>query len=294
MKALVFPGQGAQYVGMGKDLCSAHKDAKLLFDRADATVGWSLSDIMFEGSAEDLVQTRVTQPAIFLESIAKFYSGDIDLGESMGVAGHSLGEFTALVAARVLEFEDALLLVQERALAMQEACELAQGAMAAVLGLEDSVVEAVCDGIDDVVPANYNTIGQLVISGSQKGVLSAKASLEEAGARRVVLLEVGGAFHSPLMKHAEERLARAIERTDFHEAKIPVYQNVDASPYTDAVDIKNNLLAQLTSPVRWTNTILRMCQDGAKEFVEIGGRGSILGGMVKKIDRSVPCMNLEV
>lgn len=285
-KAYVFPGQGAQFIGMGKDLYDSNPEAKAIFDKADEILGYSISTIMFEGTVEELKQTKVTQPAIFIHSVAaKVALGD-DFNPDM-VAGHSLGEFSALVASGALDFESALKLVEQRALAMQAACEIEPSTMAAVLGLEDSQVEEVCNGIDDiVVPANYNCPGQLVISGSISGIDTACEQLKEAGARRALVLPVGGAFHSPLMEPARERLAAAIENTEFNTPSCPIYQNVTASGVTDKNEIKSNLIAQLTAPVKWTQSVQAMIADGGSTFIELGP-GKVLQGLVKKIDRSV-------
>ncbi len=285
-KAYLFPGQGAQYPGMGKLLYERFDAAKQMFDQADAILGFELSEIMFEGTEEELRQTKITQPAIFVHSViaAKMLGEDFRPGM---VAGHSLGEFSALTAAGALSFEDGLKLVLQRALAMQRATEMTESTMAAVLGLADEVVEKICEettGI--VVPANYNSPGQLVISGEIKAVEEAAIKLKEAGARRVVILKVGGAFHSPVMEPARQDLAQAIEETEFHKPVAPVYQNVTALPESDPEKIKRNLIAQLTSPVRWTQTIRRMIADGATEFYELGP-GNVLLGLLRKIDRSV-------
>ena len=290
MKAFVFPGQGAQFPGMGKDLYDNNPKAKALFDQADDILGFHLSKIMFEGSAEELKQTKVTQPAIFLHSVAAALVSD-DFNPDM-VAGHSLGEFSALVANGTLNFEDGLRLVSQRAMAMQKACELQESTMAAVLALPDETVEEVCGSIDDVVvAANYNCPGQLVISGSVKGVEIACEKLKEAGAKRALVLPVGGAFHSPLMEPAREELAAAIESTVFGTPKCAVYQNVDAKGHTDINDIKTNLVAQLTAPVRWTQSVQSMIADGASTFVECGP-GKVLQGLVKKIDGGVETTSL--
>ncbi|WP_258098108.1 ACP S-malonyltransferase [Marinoscillum pacificum] len=290
MKAFVFPGQGAQFPGMGKDLYDNNPKAKALFDQADDILGFHLSKIMFEGSAEELKQTKVTQPAIFLHSVATALVSD-DFNPDM-VAGHSLGEFSALVANGTLNFEDGLRLVSQRAMAMQKACELQESTMAAVLALPDATVEEVCGSIDDVVvAANYNCPGQLVISGSVKGVEIACEKLKEAGAKRALVLPVGGAFHSPLMEPAREELAAAIESTVFGTPKCAVYQNVDAKGHTDINDIKTNLVAQLTAPVRWTQSVQSMIADGASTFVECGP-GKVLQGLVKKIDGGVETTSL--
>lgn len=288
MKAYVFPGQGAQFEGMGKDMYETSDLAKSLFGQANEILGFSLSDVMFEGSAEDLKQTKVTQPAIFLHSIIRAkMAGDEFKPEA--VAGHSLGEFSALVAAGALSFEEGLKLVSKRALAMQAACEKTPGTMAAVLGLDDEIVEKVCGEIDEVVvAANYNCPGQLVISGSLTGVEVAAEKMKEAGALRAIMLPVGGAFHSPLMEPAREDLAKAIEEASFNAPICPIYQNVDAKPHTDPAEIKSNLMAQLTSPVRWTQTMKMMIADGVTEFIETGGNGKVLRGLVRKLDRKFP------
>jgi [acyl-carrier-protein] S-malonyltransferase len=289
--AYVFPGQGAQFIGMGKDLYDSNPKAQELFEQANAILGFSITGIMFGGTEEQLKQTNVTQPAIFLHSvIAALTAGD--LRPDM-VAGHSLGEFSALVANGTLAFEDALRLVAQRADAMQEACEANPSTMAAILGLDDAVVEQVCAGIEGevVVAANYNCPGQLVISGTLKGIEVACERMKEAGAKRAMPLPVGGAFHSPLMEPAREKLASAIEATDFRTPTCPVYQNVDAQPYTDPAQIKANLIAQLTAPVRWTQTVERMVADGAAKFVEVGP-GKVLLGLVKKISREAEVAKL--
>lgn len=290
MKAFVFPGQGAQFPGMGKDLYDNNPKAKELFDQADDILGFSLSKIMFEGSAEELKQTKVTQPAIFLHSVATALVSE-GFNPDM-VAGHSLGEFSALVANGTLNFEDGLRLVSQRAMAMQKACELQVSTMAAVLALPDEKVEEVCDAIDEVVvAANYNCPGQLVISGSVKGVEIACEKLKEAGAKRALVLPVGGAFHSPLMEPAREELAAAIENTVFGTPKCAVYQNVDAKGHSDVQEIKTNLVAQLTAPVRWTQSVQSMIADGATSFTECGP-GKVLQGLVKKIDSGVETASL--
>jgi [acyl-carrier-protein] S-malonyltransferase len=289
MKAYVFPGQGAQFEGMGKDLYESSEKAKALFEQADQILGYSLSQVMFEGSAEELKQTKITQPAIFLHSVIKAQLAADDF-QPDAVAGHSLGEFSALVANGVLTFEDGLKLVQKRALAMQQACEAVESTMAAIVGLEDEVVEKICSDIADevVVAANYNCPGQLVISGSIPGVEKAVEKLKEAGAKRAIILNVGGAFHSPLMEPAKEDLKAAIENTPFHKPNCPIYQNVDAQPETDPELIKLNLINQLTSPVRWTQTMLNMIADGVNEFVEVGGNGKVIRGMIRRVDRKMP------
>ncbi len=281
MKAYLFPGQGAQFTGMAKDIYDAKPKAKRLLDQANDLLGFDITNIMFNGTAEELKQTRVTQPAIFLHSVALALSAD-DFAPDM-VAGHSLGEFSALVANGALAFEDGLRLVYQRAMAMQKACERNPSTMAAVLGLEDKVVEDICAGIDEVVvPANYNSPGQLVISGTLKGIDLASEQLKAAGAKRVLPLQVGGAFHSPLMEPAREELASAIEATEFRTPSCPVYQNVNALPSTDVSDIRKNLIAQLTAPVRWTQSVQKMTADGATIFIECGP-GKVLQGLVKKI-----------
>ena len=284
MKAYVFPGQGAQFSGMGLDLYNQNDVAKELFDSANSILGFKITEIMFNGSAEDLKQTKVTQPAIFLHSaiLAKIL-GDNFKPEM--VAGHSLGEFSALVSTGVISFEDGLKLVSKRATAMQKACDIQKSTMAAVLGLEDSIVEKVCDSIDGVVvAANYNCPGQLVISGEINAINDACEKLKESGARRALVLPVGGAFHSPLMNPAKEELEKAINNTIFHKPSCPIYQNVTASAVMDENKIKTNLISQLTSPVRWTHTIQQMIEDGATEFIEVGP-GKVLQGLVKKINR---------
>lgn len=281
MKAFVFPGQGAQFSGMGKELYESSPAARNLFDKADEILGFEISKIMFEGSDEELRQTKVTQPAVFLHSVA----AAVALGEEFRpdmVAGHSLGELSALVAAGVLDFESGLRLVYARALAMQKACEAVPSTMAAVLGLTDEAVEGVCEGIEGVVAANYNCPGQVVISGTREAVQEACVKAKEAGAKRALPLAVGGGFHSPCMASAKEELQRAIEQTEFRAPRCPVYQNVDARPHTSPEEIKTNLIAQLTSPVRWTQSVLAMVADGAEEFVELGP-GKVLTGLVAKI-----------
>lgn len=291
-KAHVFPGQGAQFEGMGKELYESNAHARELFEQANELLGWRITEVMFSGTKEDLTQTKVTQPALFLESIIRATVA----GEAFrpdAVAGHSLGEFTALAAAGALSFSDALNLVSQRAFAMQKACEQTEGTMAAVLGMDDALVEEICASITEhiVVPANYNSPGQLVISGSKAGIEAAVTRLEEAGARRVVVLTVGGAFHSPLMQPAQEELARAINSTAFQQPRCPVYQNVHARPVSDPADIRQNLVAQLTAPVRWTQTIENMVADGMTEFVEVGGNG-VLRGLIRKINRDAVCSAL--
>ena len=283
MNAYVFPGQGAQFVGMGLDLYENDAQAQELFEQANDILGFSITDIMFEGTAEDLKQTKVTQPAIFLHSVILSKVLGEDFKPDM-VAGHSLGEFSALVANGTLNFEDGLKLVSQRAMAMQKACELQPSTMAAVLGLEDEVVEKICAEIPGiVVPANYNCPGQLVISGEVEAINVACERLKEAGARRALVLPVGGAFHSPLMEPAREELAAAIANTDFNEPNCPVYQNVTTTAVTGSNEIKENLIAQLTAPVKWTQSVQNMIGDGAKTFVEVGP-GKVLQGLVRKID----------
>lgn len=284
-KAYVFPGQGAQFSGMGKELYDNHSSAKELIDQSNDILGFDIKSIMFSGTDEQLKQTKVTQPAIFIHSVVAALTSE-DFNPDM-VAGHSLGEFSALVANGVLSFEDGLSLVSKRAMAMQKACEMQESTMAAVLGLEDEVVEKVCgetDGI--VVAANYNCPGQLVISGEVAAVNAACEKLKEAGAKRALVLPVGGAFHSPLMEPAREELADAIQNTNFNDPKCPVYQNVDAKGYSNVDDIKKNLVLQLTSPVRWTQSVQNMIADGASSFTECGP-GKVLQGLVKKVDRTM-------
>ncbi|MDZ4681232.1 MAG: ACP S-malonyltransferase [Saprospiraceae bacterium] len=289
MKAYIFPGQGAQFPGMGKDLYENSEQARSLFEQANDILRFRITDVLFEGSEEDLRQTKITQPAIFIHSCITAQLAGAAFQPDM-VAGHSLGEFSALVAAGALTFEDGLRLVQQRALAMQKACEAVEGTMAAILGLEDEVVEQVCSGITDeiVVPANYNCPGQLVISGSVPGIDLAIEKLTAAGALRAMKLAVGGAFHSPLMQPAQDELRAAIERTVFTTPVCPVYQNVHAQAETDPAKIRENLVAQLTAPVRWTQTMQNMIRDGVTAFVEVGGNGKVLQGLVKKIDRKFP------
>lgn len=285
MKAYIFPGQGAQFQGMGQDLYETSPLAKELFEKANEILGFSITDIMFNGSVEDLKQTKVTQPAIFLHSVILSKV----LGENFKpemVAGHSLGEFSALVANGVLTFEDGLRLVTKRAIAMQHACELEDSTMAAVLGLEDHLVEAICADVEGVVvAANYNCPGQLVISGETAAVEKACEKLKESGAKRALILPVGGAFHSPLMEPAREELAAAIEETTFSTPACPIYQNVTTFAVTEPENIKENLIFQLTAPVKWTQSVQNMIADGATEFIEVGP-GKVLQGLVKKIDRN--------
>lgn len=293
MTAYVFPGQGAQFSGMGKDLYDASAQAKELFQQANEILGFDISKIMFEGSADELKETKVTQPAIFLHSTILAHV----LGESFKpdmVAGHSLGEISALVANKTLKFEDGLKLVYKRALAMQKACEMQPSTMAAVLGLDDAIVEKICaetEGI--VVAANYNCPGQLVISGEVEAVEKACESLKEAGARRALMLPVGGAFHSPLMAPAGDELAAAIEETLFSNPICPIYQNVSTTAVTEPSEIKKNLIAQLTAPVKWTQSVQNMIKDGATHFIEVGP-GNVLQGLIKKIDRSAETSSAEI
>jgi [acyl-carrier-protein] S-malonyltransferase len=290
MKAYVFPGQGSQFTGMAKDIYDLNPKAKQILDQANDILGFKITDIMFTGSADELKQTKVTQPAIFIHSAALALSSD-NFTPDM-VAGHSLGEFSALVANKTLTFADALQLVYKRALAMQRACEINPSTMAAILGLDDKIVEEVCASIEEVVvAANYNCPGQLVISGSNKGIEIACEKLKAAGAKRALPLPVGGAFHSPLMEPAREELAAAIEATTFSNPICPVYQNVNAMPSSDVMVIKKNLIDQLTSPVRWTQSVQNMVKDGGKTFIECGP-GKVLQGLVKKIAPEVEAMSL--
>jgi [acyl-carrier-protein] S-malonyltransferase len=285
-KAYVFPGQGAQFVGMGKELYEGSDAARALFEQANEILGFRITDLMFSGTDEDLRQTKVTQPAIFLHSVLLAHTLGEEFAPDM-VAGHSLGEFSALVAAGALNFEDGLRLVSKRAQAMQKACEKEPSTMAAIIGLPDETVETVLAGIYEVVvPANYNSPGQLVISGSEKGIEIACELLKQAGAKRALPLKVGGAFHSPLMEPARLELAEAINQTAFRSPRCPVYQNVDALPGTDPEKIKENLVAQLTSPVRWTQIMEHMIAGGATTFVEVGP-GTVLQGLVKKLNRDI-------
>lgn len=286
MKAFVFPGQGAQFVGMGKDLYDNSDKARSLFEKANEILGFRITDLMFEGTEEDLRQTKVTQPAVFLVSVIPALINE-EVKPDM-VAGHSLGEFSALVVAGALTFEDGLKLVAKRASAMQKACGLHPSSMAAILGLDDTKVEEICESVEGeiVVPANYNCPGQIVISGSEAGVDEACAKMSEAGAKRALKLKVGGAFHSPLMEPARSELAEAIDNTLFLTPNCPIYQNVDALPYTEPFKIKENLVFQLTAPVRWTQSVVNMIADGADSFTEIGP-GNVLQGLVKKINRNV-------
>jgi [acyl-carrier-protein] S-malonyltransferase len=293
MKAYIFPGQGAQFVGMGKDLYEKSEQARELFEQANELLGFRITDIMFEGTDEDLKQTKVTQPAIFLHSVilAKVLGDDF---KPEMVAGHSLGEFSALVAAGALSFADGLQLVAARANAMQKACEIQPSTMAAILGLDDFTVEDICLRISDiVVPANYNCPGQLVISGTIAGIDEALEKMTAAGAKRAIKLNVGGAFHSPLMEAARVELEHAIVNTEIKSPICPIYQNIDAKPYTDPQMIKHNLIAQLTGPVRWTQSVMHMLEDGATFFTEVGP-GSVLQGLVKKVNRQIPIESAEL
>ncbi|SOD20269.1 ACP S-malonyltransferase [Pedobacter xixiisoli] len=293
MKAYIFPGQGAQFVGMGKDLYENSPLAKELFEKANEIIGFRISDIMFSGTDEELKQTNVTQPAIFLHSVILAKVLGEDFKPEM-VAGHSLGEFSALVAANALSFEDGLKLVIARANAMQKACEVQPSTMAAILGLADEVVEQICAGIDEVVvPANYNCPGQLVISGSIEGIDKACEQLTSAGAKRALKLNVGGAFHSPLMEPAKVELQAAIEATNINAPVCPIYQNVNAQPTADPAVIKENLIAQLTGAVKWTQTATNMIADGGNDFVEVGP-GNVLQGLVKKVSREVQTSSASI
>jgi len=293
MKAYIFPGQGAQFTGMGLDLYEKYPEAQELFERANNILGFSITDVMFQGSTDDLKQTKITQPAIFLHSVIMSKMMGDSFKPDM-VAGHSLGEISALVANKTLEFEAALQLVYKRALAMQEACELEPSTMAAVLGMEDELVEAICAEIKGtVVAANYNCPGQLVISGDIAAVEKACEVLKERGAKRALILPVGGAFHSPLMEPARKKLAEAIEATAFSTPICPIYQNVSTFAVTDPEEIKKNLVFQLTAPVKWTHSVKNMIADGATEFVEVGP-GKVLQGLVKKIDRTANTSSAEV
>lgn len=293
MKAYIFPGQGSQFEGMGKDLYENSFLARELFTEANHILGYGITDIMFEGSAEALKQTKITQPAIFLHSVIKAKIAGNDFQPDV-VAGHSLGEFSALVASGALTFQDGLQLVQQRALAMQKACEMVESTMAAIVGLDDEVVEKICAEIENeiVVAANYNCPGQLVISGTVNGVHQAVERLKVSGARMAVVLPVGGAFHSPLMQPAQEELQAAIENINIIQPICAIYQNVNALPQTNPSVIKKNLIAQLTAPVRWTQTMKNMIADGVTQFIEVGGGGKVLLGMLKRLDKSFPASML--
>lgn len=292
MKAFVFPGQGAQFVGMGKDLYEGSAEAKEMFKKANDILGFRITDLMFDGTEDDLKQTKVTQPAVFLHSVILAKTLGEEFKPAM-VAGHSLGEFSALTAAGALKFEDALKLVSARARAMQKACEIKPSTMAAVLALPDEKVEEICNGIDGVVvAANYNCPGQVVISGEVEAVNAACEAAKAAGAKRALVLKVGGGFHSPMMEPARQELAEAIAATEFSTPVCPVYQNVDARPHTDPEEIKQNLIAQLTAPVRWTQSVQNMIADGATEFISVGP-GSVLSGLISKISRDVTCENKQ-
>lgn len=292
MIAYIFPGQGAQFVGMGKDLYEEDAACKAIFNQADEILGFELSKIMFEGSAEDLKKTEVTQPALFVHALASFAKN----GESHkpdSVAGHSLGEFSALVANGTMSFEDGLKLVSKRAMAMQKACDAVPGTMAAILGLENTIVEDICNSIDEVVvAANYNCPGQLVISGDIAGIEKAVEKCKDQGARRALVLPVGGAFHSPLMAPAQEELANAINGTHFNNPSCPIYQNFTAQAETDPTVIKQNLIAQLTGPVKWTQIMEKMIADGITSTIEVGGNGKVLSGLFKKVDRKFPTSSI--
>ncbi len=292
MKAYIFPGQGAQFEGMATEMMASSQEAKKLLDQAGEILGFDISEVMTIGSAEDLKETKVTQPAVFLHSVIKAKLAGSAFKPDF-VAGHSLGEFSALTAAGALSFEDGLSLVSKRALAMQKACEMQESTMAAILGLDDAVVEGICASIDEmVVPANYNCPGQLVISGSFEGINKAVAMANEAGARRALVLSVGGAFHSPLMEPARASLEQAINDAEIKSPQVAIYQNVDGLPQTEPSIIKENLVKQLTAPVRWTQTMHNLIAAGVDHFVEVGGTGKVLTGLVKKVDRKIPCETL--
>jgi [acyl-carrier-protein] S-malonyltransferase len=293
MKAYVFPGQGAQFEGMGKELYEASPLARSVFDEANDVLGYDIKRVMFAGSAEELKQTKITQPAIFIHSIASLSTGESSISTPYCVAGHSLGEFSALVGAGVLKFADALKLVRVRAEAMQKACEAVPSTMAAIVGLTDEQVEDICEQIDGiVVPANYNCPGQLVISGEINAVQKAVDACKGAGAKLAVTLQVSGAFHSPLMEPARQELSEAIHATNFNNGICPIYQNVSGLAVTETDLIRENLIAQLTAPVRWTQTMENMVSDGVEAFVEVGGNGKVLSGFVKRLDRNIPTERL--
>lgn len=288
MKAYVFPGQGAQFPGMGKDLFEESALAREMFGQANEILGFDLTSVMFEGSEEALKQTNVTQPAIFLHSLIKAKMASENFRPD-AAAGHSLGEFSALAACGALSFEDGLRLVHQRAAAMQKACEAVKSTMAAIVGVDDEIVEQTCaESSGVVVAANYNCPGQLVISGTVEAVEEAVEKLKEKGAKRAVLLQVGGAFHSPLMEPAKKELEIAIRNTSIHQPVCPIYQNIDAKPYTDPKIISDNLIAQLTGPVRWTQTMMNMIADGVSDWVEVGGNGKVLSGLIRRVDRKLP------
>ncbi len=290
MRAYIFPGQGSQFTGMAKDLYEQHLLVKNLFEQANEMLGFRITDVMFNGPEEKLKETEITQPAVFLHSIALVKHAGENFQPSM-VAGHSLGELSALVANQTMSFEDGLLLVQKRAKAMQDACCATPSTMAAIVGLEDAVVEKVCSECDEVIPANYNCTGQLVISGSVDGVQVASEKLKAAGARMIVPLKVAGAFHSKFMEPARKKLEEAILQTNFKKPLCPVYQNIDAKPHTDPIQIQQNLISQLTAPVLWTQTIQNMIQDGATSFVEVGP-GKVLQGLVKKVNKAIEAVSI--
>lgn len=292
MIGYVFPGQGAQFEGMGKDMYESSDKGRAFFEHANDVLGYRLSDVMFNGSAEELKETKITQPALFVHALASIALAETPFNPDV-VAGHSLGEFSALVAAKALSFDDGLRLVKARAMAMQKACELEPSTMAAIVGLEDKVVEDICASIEGVVPANYNTPGQLVISGSIAGIDEAVEKLKAAGAKRAIVLVVGGAFHSPYMAPAKEELAKAIESTEFSAPICPIYQNVSAMPSTDPDEIKMNLIEQLTAPVRWTQSVEQMIADGVTAFIECGGNGKVLRGLIRRINREIPTNSLS-
>lgn len=291
MKGYVFPGQGAQFEGMGKDWYEASAAAKTFFENANDILGYRLTDVMFNGTAAELKETKITQPALFVHALASVELAQNEFKPDM-VAGHSLGEFSALVASKALSFEDGLKLVKARAMAMQKACEVEKSTMAAIVGLDDKVVEDICESIEGVVPANYNSPGQLVISGSIEGINEAVEKLKAAGAKRAIVLVVGGAFHSPFMEPAKAELEKAIAATVFNEPICPIYQNVTALPATDPEEIKMNLIAQLTAPVKWSQTIQKMVTDGATSFVECGGNGKVLRGLIRRINREISTIPL--